>query len=123
MASPEPGCVQAIERLRRLGGPSLANKVIDLFLNTSRDRIEALREGQAQEDWELVEHVAHSLRSSAEHVGLCRLGELAGAIESQAREQRRQAVARLLCDVARAVDVARRDLGTARNLIRTSVTG
>ena len=114
MGAPQAKTKRAIDRLCRVGGPDLANKVIELFLNTTPERIAAMQDGEGRDDLELVEHVAHSLRSSAGNVGLETIQELAGQIEALARARKRQTISRLLQQIEAAYEEASRELVTAR---------
>lgn len=74
----------ALERLRRLGGDELTERMVGIFLRLGEDRLAAAREGLARSDPEMVERAAHSLRSSAGNVGARALVERAEAVERTA---------------------------------------
>lgn len=71
----------AIERLEEWGGAALARRMVRLFLETSAERVDQVRQafsGGAVRD---AERGAHSLKSSAANVGATRLQELSAEME------------------------------------------
>ena len=78
----------AIERLREWGGPSLPQRLIEIFLSQVPGRMELIQSGGAGRDAHAVETGAHSLKSSAGNLGAVRLQRLAGEAEALARDGR-----------------------------------
>lgn len=74
----------AVERLRRIGGSTLARQMIELFLELGPGRIAELAGGVAAADAGRVERAAHSLKSTGANLGAVRVQELAAALEEQA---------------------------------------
>jgi len=78
----------ALERLSEWGGGALRSRIIGLFLENAPERMEAIREGLAEERAggedapELAERSAHSLASSAANVGAHMLATLSRRMES-----------------------------------------
>jgi HPt (histidine-containing phosphotransfer) domain-containing protein len=114
MGSNDPETERAVERLCRVGGPELAGRVIQLFLDTTPLRLAAIAEGQTRDDFELIERLAHSLGSSAGNVGLESVRELAGQIEYLARQRKQQTIACLLGRIEAAYAEARAGLDELR---------
>ena len=86
----------AIKRLEEWGGPSLARKMVRLFLDTSQERVDQVRQGLAVGTLEEAERGAHSLKSSAGNLGATRLQEISATMEDLlARENRSDAQALL----------------------------
>ncbi len=74
----------AFHRLMAAGGVGLVERMIALFLQHSPDRISSLRAGIDNRDWPVVERAAHSLKSSAAHLGLEDLRTIAARLEDLA---------------------------------------
>jgi HPt (histidine-containing phosphotransfer) domain-containing protein len=85
-AGPLPATdVAALDRLRRFGGGSLLDKMIELFLVAAPERIEAASRALAAGDVEGVERALHSLKSSSAQLGAVRMQRLSAQGEHQAR--------------------------------------
>jgi two-component system sensor histidine kinase/response regulator len=93
----DPG---ALKRLRATGGEALVEQMVQLFLENTPKRIAAALEGEKSQDWTAVERAAHSMKSSAGHLGILGLQERAAQIEALAEEQRGSDLRPLLEDVA-----------------------
>jgi HPt (histidine-containing phosphotransfer) domain-containing protein len=74
----------ALVRLRRIGGPDLVRRLIELYLSNVEDRIGTLTRGVAEGDAVQVELAAHTMKSSAGNVGAIRLQHTAEALELSA---------------------------------------
>lgn len=98
MTSEPPLRLEAIERLRRMGGAQLVRRLIEMFLANGPDRIRILLEAVAAGDAAGVERSAHTMKSSAGNVGAVRLQEAAEQLESAASAGRidRAVVTRLV---------------------------
>ena len=88
----------ALVRLRRIGGPDLVRRLIELYLSNVEDRIDMLTRGVAEGDASQVELAAHTMKSSAGNVGAIRLQHTAEALEASAGSGAidKQLVARLV---------------------------
>jgi HPt (histidine-containing phosphotransfer) domain-containing protein len=86
----------ALKRLGEWGGDELVSKMVELFLQVTPERVEAIRSGVQEEDLKRVERGAHSLRSSAGNLGAERVQELAGRIEELASLGNREGLAPLV---------------------------
>lgn len=100
----------AFARLQRVGGRELIGKMIDLFLQNTPLRLEALQTGVQAGDWEVVERTAHSMKSSAAHLGLTLLGTGAAQTEVLARDGRVAEIRPLIEEMSRAFLSARTEL-------------
>jgi two-component system sensor histidine kinase/response regulator len=87
--------VTALDRLRRFGGGSLLDKMIELFLVAAPERIAAASRAQAAGDAEGVERALHSLKSSSAQLGAVRMQRLSEQGEHQARAGSLDEVAQL----------------------------
>lgn len=86
----------AIERLEEWGGSALAGKMLEIFLDSSEERMDQIRKGLAQGDPETAERGAHSLKSSAGNVGAVRLQALAEMAEALAEAKNQEGLEELL---------------------------
>ncbi len=78
-SQPDPA---AIERLTVLGGPSLVAEVAELFVEHGQHRVGQMHDAWGRSDLDGVAVAAHSLRSSAAHLGLTGIAGLAGRLEA-----------------------------------------
>jgi HPt (histidine-containing phosphotransfer) domain-containing protein len=76
----------ALERLRRLGGPDLVRRLVELYLANGPERMRSLSDGAAEGDADRVERGAHTMKSSAGNLGAVRLQRTAEALEASAAE-------------------------------------
>lgn len=75
---------EALDRLKEWGGDTLVAKMVELFLEVTPERVEAIRKGLEVGDLNAIERGAHSLRSSAGNLGADAVRDLAGRIEELA---------------------------------------
>jgi len=75
----------ALQRLLRVGGRDLLEKMVALFLHNTPQRLSLIRTGTEGRDWASVERAAHSMKSSAAYLGLRDLRARAEAAEDLAR--------------------------------------
>lgn len=103
---------EALARLEEWGGEGLLTQMIQLFLESTPERLAQIREGLERGDRELLERGAHSLKSSAANLGAERLRGLASAMEERAHRGEVVGLASLLTDLegahAAASDALRR---------------
>jgi len=77
---------RALGRLMDAGGFGLLQRMVALFLKNTPERIASLRAGLDGGDWSVVELAAHSMKSSAAHLGLEGLRAEASRIEELASQ-------------------------------------
>lgn len=94
--------MQALERLRRLGGNELVSRMSGLFLSHAAPAIREASEGLARGDLDKVGRAAHSLRSSAGNLGAQHVQDLANRIEQLCVEEDAEGIKALLIDLERA---------------------
>lgn len=85
--------------LQKIGGPSLIRRMLDLFLEHTPKRLETARLGLQTGDFEAVERAAHSLKSSAGHLGIAVLQEAAENLEQAARARQEALLAPCLQEI------------------------
>jgi HPt (histidine-containing phosphotransfer) domain-containing protein len=94
---------EALRRLRKVGGPDLVRKMIQLFLENLPVRMETALAGFRGANWSEVERIGHSLKSSAAYLGLREVSERAAALELLAAGGGGNDVEPLLRDLSAAV--------------------
>ena len=77
-----------IRSMQRPGAPSLLNKIIGLYLDSSPELLQKLRDAIAGEDAGALRQAAHSLKSSSANLGATRLAALCKELEQRGREGR-----------------------------------
>jgi signal transduction histidine kinase/CheY-like chemotaxis protein len=78
--------LDGLSRLQQPGAPSILRRVIDLYLESSRQLQGRLREAVASADVTLLRESAHALKSSSANVGALSLAELCRRLEMMGRE-------------------------------------
>ena len=81
--------MEVIQSLRELGGdddPGLVVELIDLFLSDAPIRMSEVDQGFDNQNFELLERAAHTLKSSSANIGARGLSEICFEIEKKARE-------------------------------------
>lgn len=73
-----------LDRLHRLGGAVLVDRMIELFLANGRARVDTARASAERGDRDGVERAAHSLKTIAANVGALRLQRAAQELERAA---------------------------------------
>lgn len=71
----------ALEGLRSLGGDALLKQMVAVFVEYSRDRIQALETAVAAGDLAAAASAAHTLKGSARQLGLIAMGDACVAVE------------------------------------------
>ncbi len=74
----------SLDRLRRFGGGKLLGQMMDIFLESTPQRLAVARAGIAAGDIPSVERAFHSLKSSAAQLGAFRMQRLCERGEHQA---------------------------------------
>jgi len=80
----------ALERLRALqqeGAPDLVSRLIDLYIDNSKELIAALGDSITKEDIKAIEMGAHTLKSSSANLGAVQFSELCARIEHMSRNR------------------------------------
>lgn len=85
-----------IRALQRPGKPSVLNKVVGLYLESSVGLLQQVRDAVAGEDGEALRQAAHSLKSSSANLGATQVVALCKELEQRGREQRLEGVTELL---------------------------
>jgi CheY-like chemotaxis protein/HPt (histidine-containing phosphotransfer) domain-containing protein len=77
-----------IRALQRPGAPDLLSKIIGLYLESSVDLLQQVREATARGDSEALWRAAHSLKSSSANLGATQLAAVCSELEQKSRERR-----------------------------------
>jgi HPt (histidine-containing phosphotransfer) domain-containing protein len=75
---------EALTRLRRIGGDTLVDRMIEIFLENAPARVATVVAAAARGDAGGVEQAAHSLKSRAANIGALRLYALSERAETNA---------------------------------------
>ena len=86
--------LDALQGLRSLGGDTLLKQMVAVFVEHSRDRMQALETAVAAGDLASAASAAHTLKGSARQLGLIAMGDACSAVE-QASKQGDAAAAQL----------------------------
>lgn len=79
-----PGDHAALANLQRIGGSKLVQAMIASFSTHAPQMILLAREARQQGNWSEVERAGHNLKSSAAHLGLKQLQQIAQEVEATA---------------------------------------
>jgi two-component system, sensor histidine kinase and response regulator len=104
----------ALERLRKLGGDSLVDRMIELFCSHAGAKVEEARECLKRDDLQNFGRAVHSLRSSAGNVGARVLYDLSGRLERLATENKDSEIRPLFPELERAFQQAATQLQEKR---------
>ena len=91
-----------LTRLETIGGLPLVRRMLDLFLEHAPQRLESARLGCQTGDMDAVSRAAHSLKSSAGHLCLVVLQELAEDMERLATAAQHEGLVGKLRDLEEA---------------------
>jgi len=93
--------MQALNRLRKLGGDELLAKMVSLFTSHAESAIREAEAAASAGNLEIVRNAAHSLKSSAGNLGAQQVQDIADRIE-QLAEQKSGEISTLLLDLEKA---------------------
>ena len=79
--------LDALERLRRVGGDSLILRMIELFFSHTASKVDAAVSSFDAGQLDEVERAVHSIKSSAANLGAVELTELAAKLENLAGQR------------------------------------
>lgn len=82
---PDEVCV-ALDGLRALGGDALLKQMVVVFVDYSRNRVDALRAATAAGDLVGAAAAAHTLKGSARQLGLNAMGHACAAVEDACKQ-------------------------------------
>jgi len=101
---------EAIERLKKMGGEGLANKMVALFLETSLQRLEEAQEAHKKGEPLSLANAVHPLKSSSAYVGADQVGAVSGRIEEEIRRGQTDDLDGLLSELETEIKEAHRHL-------------
>ena len=104
-----------MERLTRIGGDSLRQKVIVLFLQRGPELLADIVQGAARSDAPAIEAASHSLKSSAGNIG-------AGALQAVCLRVEKRAEAADVDDLAEDLDALKGHLDATLSALDRWVT-
>ena len=110
----EPNALNTIRKLQQPGEPCLLSKVINLYLETSKELLVNLRTAIDKADANALVEAAHALKSSSANVGAKVLADLGKRFESMGRRDDLNGAASLLmqfnAEYRRVVDALSREM-------------
>lgn len=71
----------AFQKLGKLGGESFLNQMIQIFLKDVPQRIDKIETALKNEQYETIEHMVHTIKSSAANLGANELASVAQSME------------------------------------------
>ena len=104
--------VDAITRVRRLGGDELLHRLIALYLENTRQRLGDLRTCVGTTDLPGIARAAHSIRGSAGNLGALAVMRTAAEVESAALAARAPDLPRLVAELEQALAEAEAHFAT-----------
>ena len=91
-----------VERLHRLGGTALLSQMLTLFREHAPQRVEAIRDAVAAQDWAAAAKAAHTMVSTAGSVGAMELMQRSRDLEEAVTLGRPAEVPGLATEIAAA---------------------
>ncbi len=85
--------------LEKIGGIILVQRMLELFLEHAPKRLALARAGFVEGDLDVISRAAHLLKSTAGHMHMGRMQELADLIEHLALTQQHDAIAEPLQEI------------------------
>lgn len=109
--------LEALQRVLRLGGPSLLDRLIATGMANLEERFRELHQAAHAADGETGQRAAHSIKGSCLYLGLDALAGAAAAIEEAAGARRDGWTASALALDAAQIEEARAALAAARAVL------
>ena len=81
-----PAAMETIQALENNGSPGLVTRLVEVYLKSSPELVDSMRDAVASADAETIERSAHSLKSSSATLGALDLAELCKELEQIGRE-------------------------------------
>lgn len=97
----------AMERLKRIGGDRLVEKMLVSFDAFAHEKVAEIRQAVTHEQWEQAGRAAHALKSSAGNVGAMELQRLSFAVECAGREDDGESIPGLVTELIEAFETAK----------------
>jgi len=88
--------LDALPRLKKIGGEPLVLRIIDLFFQNCPEKIKEAQQSWEVRDWQTLERAVHSLKSSAGNIGARHLQRITKAIENHAAKHEAEPIPGLL---------------------------
>ena len=95
---PTNSCVdpEVLEKLQKIGGEKLLQKMVNLFLEHTPGKIEQIVDGGKNNDLKIIADSAHSLLSSSGNLGAVILYSHAKQLETALRNNENQEIAAII---------------------------
>jgi len=102
----DQGALDSIRALQQAGQPDLLTRIIDTYLDSAADLIEALRTSSGEGDVEVLGRSAHTLKSSAASLGAMRVSALCSKLEADVRAGQLDDAGDLILEICREHEVS-----------------
>ena len=100
----DPG---AMERLRRIGGDRLVEKMLVSFDAFANEKVTEIRQAVSEQNWTQAGQAAHALKSSAGNVGATDLQRISFELDSHGREADGESIPALVAELITAFEAAK----------------
>ena len=74
--------LKAFEKVKSEDGSDFVIELIDLYLEGTPQRIQAIREAAFEKEWVVLKHTAHTLKGSSSTLGLHRIAQVCKELEA-----------------------------------------
>ena len=74
--------LKAFEKVKSEDSSDFVIELIDLYLEGTTQRIQAIREAAFEKEWVVLKHTAHTLRGSSSTLGLHRVAQVCKELEA-----------------------------------------
>jgi HPt (histidine-containing phosphotransfer) domain-containing protein len=106
----DPSVLASLRTLERPGGPSLVERVVTTYLESSPSQLAEAREALERGDHAVLRRAAHTLKSSSGNVGALRLSQLCRELEASARDSVPDQAEARMTQIEREYAMVREDL-------------
>jgi len=106
----DTAAMESIQALENNGSPGLTARLIEVYLRSSPEIIDSMRQAIVSEDAETIERAAHSLKSSSATLGALELSEYCRRLEQIGREAATDQAAEVFASLEMEFDRVRRAL-------------
>ncbi|HEY3103617.1 MAG TPA: Hpt domain-containing protein [Pyrinomonadaceae bacterium] len=74
--------LRAFEKVESEDGSDFVIELIDLYLETTPPRIQAIRKAAFEKEWAVLKHIAHTIKGSSSTLGLHRVAQVCQELEA-----------------------------------------
>jgi HPt (histidine-containing phosphotransfer) domain-containing protein len=74
--------LKAFEKVKSEDGSDFVIELIDLYLESTPQRIQAIREAASEKEWVVLKYTAHTIKGSSSTLGLHRIAQVCQELEA-----------------------------------------